>query len=101
MAGFIIAVVGVIYAVLPAFVVIVSWENFSQAESAVGQEASALRSIYRESQAFPPDVRARIRADVLRYASTAIEKEWPAMAGDVAVGPVLLEGVISDFQNGP
>ena len=79
-AGFIIAVVGVIYAVLLAFVVIVSWENFSEAESTVGQEASALRSIYRESQAFPPDIRARIRADVLTYASTAVEKEWPAMA---------------------
>ena len=79
-AGFIIAVVGVIYAVLLAFVVIVSWENFSNAESTVGQEASALRSIYRESQAFPPDVRVRIRADVLTYASTAVEKEWPAMA---------------------
>ena len=36
-AGFIIAVVGVIYAVLLAFVVIVSWENFSQAESTVGR----------------------------------------------------------------
>jgi len=79
-AGFIIAVVGVIYAVLLAFVVIVSWENFSQAESTVGQEASALRSIYRESQAFPPDVRVRIHADVLKYASTAVEQEWQAMA---------------------
>ena len=79
-AGFIIAVVGVIYAVLLAFVVIVSWEDFSEAESTVGQEASALRSIYRESQAFPPDAREHIRADVLRYASTAIDVEWPAMA---------------------
>jgi hypothetical protein len=79
-AGFIIAVVGVLYAVLLAFVVIVSWENFSQAESTVGQEASSLRSIYRESQAFPPDVQEHIRADVLRYASTTVEVEWPAMA---------------------
>ena len=79
-AGFIIAVVGVIYAVLLAFVVIVSWEDFSRAESTVGQEASALRSIYRASEPFPPDVREHIRADVLRYASTAIEVEWPAMA---------------------
>jgi len=38
---------------------------------------------------------------VLRCASTAIEEEWPAMAGDVAVGPVPLERVIGDFQNGP
>jgi uncharacterized protein DUF4239 len=92
-AGFIIAVVGVIYAVLLAFVVIVSWENFSQAESTVGQEASALRSIYRESQAFPPDERSRIRADVLHYASAAVDDEWPAMAkgqpGSIEVNHVL------------
>jgi hypothetical protein len=96
-AGFIIAVVGVIYAVLLAFVVIVTWENFSQAESTVGQEASALRSIYRESQAFPPDVRARIHADVLRYASTTIEKEWPAMA-DGQPGSPEVNQVLDDMS---
>ena len=78
-AGFIIAVVGVIYAVLLAFVVIVSWENFSAAEDVVGQEASALRSIYRESAAFPQDVRDRVHDDVRRYAEAAIQQEWPAM----------------------
>jgi hypothetical protein len=63
-AGFIIAVVGVIYAVLLAFVVIITWENFSAAEGVVGEEASALRSIYRESSAFPDEVRepARVQA---------------------------------------
>ena len=44
-----------LYAVLLAFVVIVTWENFSDAERVVGQEASALRSLYRESGAFPQD----------------------------------------------
>ncbi|MGY1704454.1 hypothetical protein ACI79C_07760 [Geodermatophilus sp. SYSU D00697] len=53
--GFIIAVVGVIYAVLLGFVVIVTWEAFNEAESIVGQEASTLRSMYRESAAFPPE----------------------------------------------
>jgi Protein of unknown function (DUF4239) len=96
-AGFIIAVVGVIYAVLLAFVVIVSWENFSQAESTVGQEASALRSIYRESQAFPPDVRTRIRADVLEYASTAVEREWPAMT-DGRQGSPEVNQVLDDMS---
>jgi Protein of unknown function (DUF4239) len=96
-AGFIIAVVGVIYAVLLAFVVIVSWEDFSKAESTVGQEASALRSIYRESQAFPPDVREHIRADVLRYASTAIDVEWPAMAEGKPGSPEVY-GVLDDMS---
>jgi hypothetical protein len=79
-AGFIIAVVGVIYAVLLGFVVIVSWENFSAAEDVVGQEASALRTMYRDSVAFPPLVREQIHTDVRDYAAAAVEDEWPAMA---------------------
>ena len=78
-AGFIIAVVGVIYAVLLAFVVIVSWENFSAAETVVGREAGALRTLYRESSAFPQDVRDQVHEDVRRYAEAAITQEWPAM----------------------
>ena len=40
-AGFKFATVGVIYAVLLAFAVIVAWEKFSDAETAVIQEAGA------------------------------------------------------------
>jgi Protein of unknown function (DUF4239) len=94
-AGFIIAVVGVIYAVLLAFVVIVSWEKFNSAESVVGEEASALRSIYRESVAFPPETRTQLDDDVGRYADAVIKQEWPAMAegqaGHPAVAQVLDE----------
>ncbi|MHC1563647.1 bestrophin-like domain [Actinomycetospora sp. C-140] len=79
-AGFIIAVVGVIYAVLLAFVVIVSWENFSHAEQVVGDEASALRTIYRDSGAFPPELRDQLHGDVRRYAVAVVDVEWPAMA---------------------
>jgi hypothetical protein len=93
--GFIIAVVGVIYAVLLGFVVIVTWENFNSAESIVGQEASTLRSIYRESAAFPPDVQEEIHGLVRRYAEEVVAQEWPAMAeaepGDPRVGDVLDE----------
>jgi hypothetical protein len=92
-AGFIIAIVGVIYAVLLAFVVIVSWEEFSQAEDLVGQEASALRGLYRETVAFPPEVRDRIEGDVLAYARSVVDQEWPAMSrgepGDPAVAASL------------
>jgi hypothetical protein len=92
-AGFIIAVVGVIYAVLLAFVVIVSWEKFNEAESVVGQEASALRNIYRDSTAFPPEVRDRLHYSVRSYTTTVIQQEWPAMArgepGVPAVGRAL------------
>jgi hypothetical protein len=92
-AGFIIAIIGVIYAVLLAFVVIVSWEQFDQADDIVGQEASALRSLYRETVAFPPEIRDRIQDDVRAYAEAAVTREWPAMErsepGDPAVARAL------------
>ena len=96
-AGFIIAVVGVIYAVLLAFVVVVSWENFSGAENVVGQEASALRNTYRDSTAFPPEVRERIHTNVRDYARTAIDREWPAMA-DGQPGDPQVAAVLDDFS---
>ncbi len=90
--GFIIAVVGVIYAVLLGFVVIVTWESFNSAESIVGQEASTLRSIYRESAAFPPETRQRLHGLVGDYAREVTTREWPAMAlgepGDPRVGDI-------------
>ena len=92
-AGFIIVVVGVIYAVLLAFVVIVTWENFSSAERVAGQEASALRSVYRGSVAFPDAARHQVRDGVRRYAAAAVDQEWPAMArgeaGDASVAQAL------------
>jgi len=93
--GFIIAVVGVIYAVLLAFVVIVAWETFDRAEEVVGQEASALRSIRRDSVGLPPETRAPLQDLVREYATGVIEVEWPAMAegrpGDPDVGAIFDE----------
>ena len=45
-AGFKFATVGVIYAVLLAFAEIVVWEKFSDAETAVVQEAGASATLY-------------------------------------------------------
>jgi hypothetical protein len=90
--GFIIAVVGVIYAVLLAFVVIVTWETFSKAEDVVGQEASALRSIRRDSVGLPAETQAPLQDLVRRYATRVIDVEWPGMAdgrpGDPHVGAI-------------
>jgi Protein of unknown function (DUF4239) len=78
--GFIIAVVGVIYAVLLGFVVIVSWEGFNSAESIVDQEASTLRSIYRGSAAFPRKRSRRSRAwsgSTRGRSSPGSGRRWP------------------------
>jgi Na+/proline symporter len=49
-AGFKFATVGVLYAVLLAFAVVVVWEKFNQAESEVAKEAGAAATVFRLTQ---------------------------------------------------
>jgi hypothetical protein len=51
--GFIFATVGVLYAVLLAFTVIIVWEQYLGAESAVSQEGTALITVARTASSFP------------------------------------------------
>ena len=80
-AGFKFATVGVIYAVLLAFAVIVVWERFSEAEGAVLQEAGAAATLYHLSAGADPDA-AATRAALSNYLKLAIEKDWPSMANE-------------------
>lgn len=79
-AGFKFATVGVIYSVLVAFAVIVVWEKFNDAETAVVQEAGAAATIYRLAAGTEPEVVATHRA-LSNYLRLAIDRDWPAMAG--------------------
>jgi hypothetical protein len=78
-AGFKFATVGVIYAVLLAFTVIVVWEKFSAAETAVDQEAASIAALFRYAEGAQPEAVA-LRTAILNYAKAAITDEWPAMA---------------------
>lgn len=78
-AGFKFATVGVIYAVLLAFAVIVAWEKFSEAEIAVVQEAGAAATLYRLAAGPEPEA-AATRAALDNYIRLAISRDWPSMA---------------------
>lgn len=78
-AGFLIAVVGVVYAVTLAFIVIVTWEEFRAARDNVNTEAASLRSLYRDSQVLPPPTGAQTAQLVVRYAQEVSVGEWAAM----------------------
>lgn len=78
-AGFLIAVVGVVYAVLLAFIVIVTWEEYREARDTVNAEAGALRSLYRGSQSLPEPAKGRMGDLVVRYGREVANEEWAAM----------------------
>ena len=78
-AGFKFAVVGVIYAVVLGFAVVVVWEKFRDAEAAVVQEASALVAIDRLSQGLSPEAGASMRQHLIDYGRSVMTTDWPAM----------------------
>jgi Protein of unknown function (DUF4239) len=79
-AGYIYSVVGVVYAVLLAFIAIVVWQQHTRVQSQVEQEANELGDLYRNAQVFPEEVRTRLQNQIRAYSRIVVEEEWPAMA---------------------
>jgi hypothetical protein len=94
-AGFKFATVGVLYAVLMAFAVIVVWEKFSDAENAVAQEAGAAATIYRLADGIGTVPGMALRQSLTGYLKAAIDDDWPAMGrgGASPVARRALDGV--------
>ncbi len=93
-AGFKFAVIGVVYAVLLGFAVIVVWEKFRDAQSAVVQEASGVIALSRLSDGLEKNVAADVHQHLARYVEAAIAADWPAMAQGASspeVGQLLSE----------
>jgi hypothetical protein len=78
-AGFIYAIIGVIYAVLIAFMVFVVWEQHKTAETRAELEAMKVGDLYRESRVFPASLRDELQGEIVNYITAMIEKEWPSM----------------------
>ena len=79
-AGFIYAVIGVVYAVLLGFSALIVWEQYRKAQEGAEAEANALADMYRDAQVFPAEVRGLVETRLREYARLVVEEEWPAMA---------------------
>jgi hypothetical protein len=79
-AGFIVAVVGVIYAVLLAFVTVIVWENYSNAESRASQEVDAVTDVWRLAAYLKQSSRRAIDSDLRSYVAAVKDDEWPKMS---------------------
>ena len=79
-AGYVYAVVGVIYAVVLALVVIAAWEEYRDAREAVADEASAVLNMARAANGWPADDRDEVESALTAYARQVVDVEWPAMA---------------------
>lgn len=79
-AGPIHATLGVIYAVLLAFVVITVWEQFTDAENALAAEANVVTALVRNADGIDSVSGERLRTELITYIRSIVETEWPIMA---------------------
>src|SRR5918911_2449684 len=78
-AGFLYAVVGVVYAVLLALLVIAVWEQYQRANETVESEASAVAEIAWLAHRLPEPEHHVLQEDARAYAQEVVEEEWPQM----------------------
>jgi hypothetical protein len=78
-AGYKFALVGVLYAVLLAFAIIVVWEEFTDADNVVAREAGAATNVYRLSYGLAEEPAKALRARLSGYLAATITDDWPAM----------------------
>ncbi|HEX8844356.1 MAG TPA: DUF4239 domain-containing protein [Pyrinomonadaceae bacterium] len=79
-AGFIIGVLGAIYAVLLAFVVVVMWDQYGDAKEYVEREANQVNNLSRMAEGFPDPMRQRVMDGLRNYAQLVLDEEWATMA---------------------
>jgi hypothetical protein len=77
--GFIIAVVGTLYAVVLGFLTVVVWEHFASARELVALESAAATDAWHTAVGLPSPVRTLVRRDMQSYANVMIDHEWAEM----------------------
>jgi len=78
-AGFIFATLGVIYAVILAFTVVVTWEQFAKANEITSSEANCIASLYQNTMPFPAEFRTLLKGELTDYVYAIINDEWKTM----------------------
>jgi hypothetical protein len=79
-AGYVYAVLGVIYAVILGQVVIAVWDDYQGARAVADDEANAVLNLARLAQVWPDDDRLQVEDALSAYAGHVVDVEWPAMA---------------------
>ena len=93
-------VVAAVFGLLLAFVIIIAYQNFLNADDNVSREADALSAIVRDSAAFPEPGGGDVRNAVGAYVRSVVDDEWPRMRegtdSDLAKGG--LDGIYAAFR---
>jgi hypothetical protein len=72
--------IGVVFALILAFVAVAVWQNYEKVDDDVFREANSLHNIYRNLEAYPEPVRTKAKDLIREYVQVVIKDEWPKLA---------------------
>ncbi len=72
-------IIGLIYGVLLAFVVVLSWQSYTSLSVSIESEAISLLNIWRNAETFPTKERNDLTEAILGYLEAIQTVEWPLM----------------------
>jgi hypothetical protein len=78
-AGFLFSAVAVVYGVLLAFIVLVVWQTFLDAQVTVEREANIVVNLFRIGQELPEPYGAQLQEYATDYAQRVVDIEWSEM----------------------
>lgn len=76
--GFVIAVVGVFYALIMASVLVIAINHFDRTQDVVEKEANLVGDVVRHAKAISPQIAVPVAELAKKYLEEIIAKEWPA-----------------------
>jgi len=74
-----VTIIGVIYGVFLAFVILALWERRSRAEDHVEAESAQLYVLFRLAREYPAPLGSQLVQEILTYNKEIINFEWPLM----------------------
>jgi hypothetical protein len=96
-AGFILAVAGVLYAVPLALITAEAWDDFSDARDAVQREAEQIARAATLATLLPQPIQGQVVSGLATYARSVIMDEWPTMARGMT--PFAAEGYLVSIRD--
>lgn len=78
-AGWVYSVAGTSFAVVLAFVFLLTFQSFDRARTSASTEAQATASMFHTAELFPTRARDALQGELICYARGVVSLEWPAM----------------------
>jgi hypothetical protein len=78
--GVYVSMIGVLYGVFLAFIVIAIWENYDHVKDNIDKEADALGNMYRDAKGLPLAKKKSIDSCVSQYITLVVDREWATMS---------------------